>query len=138
MSTQRASAAFENPFLGPASCQQEGGSQLTSIKMTWVYRVKMRQAELHIQRVVDGKSRSEESWQGEGQMWVDDKNKQEAEGKRVKEHMSIQRNALGDENRAHRQFLKRDQCDYHPESTLNRVHETTDLHNCHDKLRLFE
>lgn len=28
-------------------------------------------------------------------MWVEDKNKQEAEGKRVKEHMSIQRNALG-------------------------------------------
>lgn len=41
------------------------------------------------------KSRSGKSWQGEGQMWVEDKNEQEAEGKRVKEHMSIQGNALG-------------------------------------------
>lgn len=32
MSTQRASAAFENPFLEHASCQQGAGSQLTSIK----------------------------------------------------------------------------------------------------------
>lgn len=46
-------------------------------------------------RIEDGKSRRGKSWQGEGHMWVEDKNKQEAEGKRVKEHMSIQGNALG-------------------------------------------